>query len=699
MLLEIGTEELPSSFVDAALAAIPRIVADELANARLSHGVVEALGTPRRLAVRVRDVATRQLDLDEEVIGPPETAAFKDGKPTRAAEAFAAKLGLSVDALTVIDKPAGAKQKPGRYVVGRRVESGRPAMDLLGDVLARVCGAIPFRKSMRWGTLDTTFGRPVQWLVALLGEEVVPVAFAGAKSGRESRGHRFLDPASFAVKSPDAYVDQLRERHVLVDRGERVRSMVERIEAAARAAGGTYDPEPMLVDENASLVEQPYVVTGTFDRAFLALPAAVIRAVARGHQRYFCIQSSEDELLPSYLAVVNTANRPDIIARGTDRVMRARLSDARFFWQEDQKTPLESRLDKLGGIVFHNRLGTVREKVDRIVLLAERIAVTLGLDAGQQQAIGRAARLCKCDLVTLMVGEFPELQGHMGRAYALAQGEPAPIADAIRDHYKPLGGQDDVAQDDVSAAIALADRLDTLTGCFAVGLAPTGAADPFALRRACIGTLRTILDRGYGKLSFADLIGAAYDGLEGKKLDLSRTDTVAKLEEFAVERFRGLLGSETSTAVADAVLATDGPAALRNLVATQARARVLTAVVAASEPWLDKARLVAKRLAGISREAKPQLHEASAFAGSAKKDDVAIQSLVRELNAATENLATEKGVRDALMSMSRVATELDRIFVETLVNDPADSFTAVRLETLAHGAKAMLRIADFSRLA
>ncbi len=699
MLLEIGTEELPSSFVDAALAAIPRIVADELANARLSHGPIEALGTPRRLAVRVRDVATRQLDLDEEVIGPPESAAFKDGKPTRAAEAFAAKLGIPLEALGVVDKPAGGKQKPGRYVVGRRVESGRPATELLGDVLARVCGAIPFRKSMRWGTLDTTFGRPVQWLVALLGEEVVPVAFAGARSGRESRGHRFLAPASFVVNGPDTYVDQLRERHVLVDRGERVRAMLERVAAAAKAAGGSYDPEPMLVDENASLVEQPYVVTGTFDRAFLALPASVIRAVARGHQRYFCIQSSEDELLPSYLAVVNTANRPDIIVKGTDRVMRARLSDARFFWQEDQKTPLESRLDKLGGIVFHNRLGTVREKVDRIVRLAERIAVTLGLDAAHLTAVGRAARLGKCDLVTLMVGEFPELQGHMGRAYALAQGEPREVADAIRDHYKPLGGQDDVAQDDVSAAIALADRIDTLAGCFAVGLEPTGAADPFALRRACIGTLRTILDRGYGKLSFADLIGAAYDGLEGKKLDLSRADTMAKLEEFAVERFRGLLGSETSTAVADAVLAADGPGALRNLVATQARARVLTAVVAASEPWLDKARLVAKRLAGISREARPQLHGAGAFAGSAKKDDVAIQSLVRELNAATENLATEKGVRDALMSMSRVATELDRIFVETLVNDPADSFTAVRLETLAHGAKAMLRIADFSRLA
>jgi glycyl-tRNA synthetase beta chain len=708
LLLEIGTEELPSSFVDAALAALPRIVADELANARLSHGAVKALGTPRRLAVLVHGVAARQLDLDEEVIGPPESAAYKDGKPTRAAEAFATKLGIAVDALTIVDKPAGAKQKPGRYVVGRRVESGRPAMELLGPVLARVCAAIPFRKSMRWGNLDATFGRPVQWMVALLGEEVVPFTFAGVKSARESRGHRFLAPATFAVTTPDGYVEQLRERHVLVDRDVRVRVMLERIGAAARSAGGDYDPEPMLVDENASLVEEPHVVMGSFDRAFLALPPAVIRAVARGHQKYFCIQRpasnaqgepAEDELLPSYLAVVNTANRPDIIAKGTDRVMRARLSDARFFWQEDQKTPLESRYDKLAGIVFHNRLGTVREKVDRVVRLADRIAETLGLETGPRVAVARAARLAKCDLVTLMVGEFPELQGYMGRAYALAQGEPREVADAIRDHYRPLGAQDDVAQGDVAATVALADRLDTLAGCFAVGLAPTGAADPFALRRACIGALRTLLDRGYAKLSFAELVGAAYDGLGSVKLDLERPVAVTKIEEFAVERLRGLVASATTTAVADAVLAADGPAALRNVVATMARARALKAVVDAREPWLDKARTVAKRLAGISREATPKLHAAGAFQGSAKNDDVAIEGLVRELNSATENLGTEKGVRDALMSMERVALELDRIFIETLVNDPADAFTAVRLETLAHGARSMLRIADFSRLA
>ena len=697
LLLEIGVEELPSSYVDAALVALPKIVADELARARLSHGEVRALGTPRRLAVVVQDVATRQLDLDEEVIGPPDSVAFKDGKPTKAAEAFAAKLGAGVDSLVIVEKQAGPKQKAGRYVVGRRVEKGRAAMELLPAAMASTAAAIPFRKSMRWADLDVAFGRPVQWLVALLGEQVVPVSFAGAKAARTSRGHRFLSPATFDVKSPASYVEQLRERHVLVDRDERVATMMKRVDAAAKAAGGTYDTEPMLVDENASLVEEPHVVTGTFDRAFLALPAAVIRAVARGHQRYFCVETGKDELSPSYLAVVNTANRPDLITKGTDRVMSARLADARFFWAEDQKQPLDARYDKLAGIVFHNRLGTVKEKVERIERLSALIADRMGQAGMQKAEVARAARLCKCDLVSLMVGEFPELQGHMGRAYAKAQDETPAVADAIRDHYKPVGAQDDVAAGDVSAAIALADRFDTLTGCFGVGLAPTGAADPFALRRACIGALRTLLDRGY-TLAFSELVALAYGGFEGKKLDLSRIETVAKIEEFATERLRGLVASATSSQAADAVLVGTAEAALKNVGAVLARAKALQAVVDAKEPWLEKARTVAKRLSGISREAQPVLHPAAAFAGSAKKDDAVLQKLVHDLDAIATGLMTEQAMRTALMAMGPVATELDRIFVETLVNDPADALTKVRLETLAHGAQSMLRIADFSKL-
>lgn len=698
LLLEIGVEELPSSFVDDALLALPKIVADELAKARLSHGSVTAFGTPRRLATLVQDVAVRQLDLDEELVGPPEAAAFKNGVATKAAEAFAAKLGVEVGALSVVERAGGPRQKAGRYVVGRRVEKGRPALDLLGTTLTAVCTAIPFSKSMRWGDLEVPFGRPVQWLVALFGEEVVRVDFAGVRSSRTSRGHRFLAPEAFELDRPGTYVGQLRSRHVFVDRDERVRTMIDRLESAARALGGTRDPDERLVDENASLVEEPNVIAGSFDRAYLELPARVIRAAARGHQKYFCIQKDDEELLPHYLAVVNTANRPDLIARGMDRVMRARLADARFFWNEDKKVPLAARLEKLSGVVFHHRLGTVRQKVDRIARLGDRIAGAIGVDDASRAAVQRAAQLCKCDLVTLVVGEFPELQGHMGYSYALASGESAVVAGAIRDHYKPTGAHDDVPSDDVAATVALADRFDTLAGCFAVGLAPTGTADPFALRRACIGALRILTDRGYAGAAFSDFVGLAYDGFEGFALDLSRLETIAKIEEFATERLRGLLAAFSSGGVADAVITSSGPAALQDVVAAVARARVLQSVVDAEEPWLGKAKTVAKRLAGISREARPRIHPLAAFEGSVKQDDRAIVELVRSLDEATQRLTSEQAVRRALMSMEQVATELDRIFIETLVNDESDAFTEKRLETLAYGAKSMLRIADFSRL-
>lgn len=698
LLLEIGTEELPSSFVDAALKALPGLVRAKLDGLRLSFTSVRALGTARRLAIVVSDLAESQPDLDEEVVGPPETAAYKDGKPTRAAEAFATKLGVGVDALSVVTKEAAGKQKAGRFVVGRRQEKGRDARELLGKTLADLCGEIPFRKSMRWGSGSTTFGRPVQWLVALLGDEVLDVSFAGVRSGSTSLGHRFLAPGKFEIGTADGYVDALRAKHVLVDRDERAKTMMDRVTAAAKAAGGTHDPDAALVDENASLVEEPHVVTGSYEEKYLELPASVIRSVARGHQKYFCVQRDDSTLLPHYLAVVNTANDPARIAKGNDRVMRARLADAKFFFEEDKKAKLEDRVAKLQGIVFHNRLGTVLEKVVRIEKLAGTIARAIGLSADRVTLVQRAAHLCKFDLVSLMVGEFPELQGEMGLVYAQGAGEPAEVAKAVRDHYRPIGAEGAVADDDISACVALADRLDTLVGCFAVGLSPTGAADPFALRRACIAVLRTLLDRSthnpaYANLSLADLYGWAYDGLEGKKLDLSQADTVSKLRDFTFERLRGLLASATSAHVADAVSA---GGVLDNPVYALARAKGVHSAVTEGKAWLDKARTVAKRLSGISKESKPVLHAKDAFE---KDDDAVIVDVVAKLDASTRELHTEAAVSAALSQTEDLAARLDDIFTRTLVNDPADARTPKRLELLSYGAQCMLRIGDFSKLA
>ncbi|MBX3227543.1 MAG: glycine--tRNA ligase subunit beta [Labilithrix sp.] len=699
LLLEIGTEELPSSFVDAALAALPGLVKTKLASLRLAHGEVKALGSPRRLAVHVAAVAERQPDLDEEVIGPPETAAFKDGKPTKAAEAFANKLGVALDALKVEDKPAAGKTKAGRYLVGRKQEQGKDARELLGKALAEVCAEIPFRKSMRWGAGDATFGRPVQWLVALSGTEPVDMSFAGVRSGKTSRGHRFLtDGKPIEIASADAYVDALRKAHVVVDRDERARTMMERVAAAAKAAGGEHDPDPSLIDENASLVEEPFVVTGGFEAELLALPASVIRAAARGHQKYFCVSKpGTDELLPHYLTVVNTALAPANVAKGNDRVMRARLADAKFFYEEDKRASIESRVDKLAGIVFHNRLGTVREKVTRLEELSAKLAKEVGADEALTR---RAAHLCKFDLVSLMVGEFPELQGDMGRAYALHAGESAAVANAVRDHYRPIGADGPVAEDDVSACVALADRLDSLVGCFAVGLSPTGAADPFALRRACIAILRTLVlgaarNPAYAKLALATLFGWAYDGVaaSGKKLDLGKDACLEKVGEFTAERLRGLIAAQTSNAVADAVCAGGD---LEHPVHALARAKALQSAVATGGAWLAKAKTVAKRLAGISKESKPVLHGKDTFE---KADDHTIVDVVSKIDASTKALETEASVTAALAGAEDLAARLDDIFTRTLVNDPKDERTPKRLELLSYGAQAMLRIGDFSRLA
>jgi len=707
LLLEIGCEELPSSFVDAALAALPDLFRSRLAALRITHGEIRALGTPRRLAALVHDVAAVQPDLDELVIGPPESAAFKEGKPTKAAEAFAQKLGVPVDALTVQDVTAASGKKPGRYVVGRRVAKGQPSVDLLGPVLADVCASIPFRKSMRWADYDTTFGRPVHWLVALAGDRVVDFEFAHAKAGRRTRGHRFLSPGFFDVGSAESYVEQLRVGHVLVDRGERERTMMTRIQEAANALGGTPDPDPDLIRENASLVEEPYVVAGGFDPAYLELPAAVIRAVARGHQKYFVVSGpgGGDILLPHYLAVVNTAQNPANVRKGSDRVMRARLADARFFFDEDRKTPLAERTDKLAGIVFHARLGTVREKVARIEAIAEHLAQAIGLAASDRELVVRAAHLCKSDLVSLMVGEFPELQGTMGRAYAIASGEPGRVADAIRDHYCPIGADGAVAKDDVARLVGLADRIDTLVGAFAVGLQPTGTADPFALRRACIGILRTLTEEAgaaYAKIHLGKVVRFAHALFAGKKLDKNADETALALEEFATERLRGLVDAQAGKASASAVLAGfawiegERVAPVHHPAFVLAKAKALQAAVDEKAAWLDTARTVAKRLSGISKEATPELVARSAFV---KATDAAIVDLVEELDRKTARLETEHAVREALYTTATLAAQLDKIFVETLVKDPADPKTPERLRLLSYGASCMLRIADFSRLA
>jgi glycyl-tRNA synthetase beta chain len=669
LLLEIGTEELPAGFVTGAVTALPGLIGGELGELRLAHGAARAVGTPRRLAVLVEGVEERQPDLDEEVVGPPSRVAFDaEGKPTKAALSFAGKLGCSVEDLS------RRQTDKGEYIVGRRQEQGRPALELLPRALARVCAKIPFKKSMRWSDGDVAFGRPVRWLVGLLGSEPIAFEFAGLSSGRVSPGHRFLAPDAAAITAADSYLTELRERHVVADIEQRKRAMVERLREAAQAAGGVLIEDEFLVEENCSLVEEPQIVVGGFEREFLALPERVILDVAKGHQRYFGMRSQEGPLLPAYLAVVNTALSPDNIRRGNDRVMRARLADAKFFYDEDLKKPLGDRRAALDKVVFHKRLGSIGDKVRRIERLVGELGPVLSLPAAVVKNAQAGAALCKCDLVTLMVGELPELQGEMGRAYARVQGVDDLVARVISEHYQPRGADDATAPSEAGALVALADRLDTLTGCFAVGLVPTGAADPLALRRAAIGSLRTVLDKGWG-LSLSEAIGIAYDGFSGAKLDQDEAQTQQRLGQFCEQRLRGVLTDKLPQDAVDACLAagSDQP----HDVALRA-----AALGAIAEDVRRSAGEVFKRAANIAKDApkgEPRPPQ------EVQKDVPATESeLFTALEALVAKVASARDKQDyavALAAVAEFAPVLSRFFDDVLVmaEDPALRENRLRL--------------------
>lgn len=692
LLLEIGCEELPASFVEAAIAALPGIANGKLEELRLSHAKVRAVGTPRRLALLIDGLAEKQPDLDEEVLGPPVRAAFKDGKPTRAAEAFAEKLGVTVDALRRTDTPKG------EYLVGKRQESGRKTSELLPAFLEAVVRAIPFRKSMRWADLDFTFGRPIQWLVALFGEEVVDLSIAGVKAGRTSLGHRFLPktggdpkatPNPIEIPAPAAYADAMSDAHVVIDPADRRSRLDAALRDAAKRANGVLIEDEFLMGENLSLVEEPFVIVGSFEDSFLELPERVILEVAKGHQRYFGIRDANGKLLPKYLAVVNTALEPELIKKGNDRVMRARLADAQFFYREDVKAPLVGKREKLAHVVFQKRLGSVLEKVVRIETLTRKIGALLGLSSEIIETAVRGAELSKCDLVSYMVGEFPELQGEMGAAYAKVQGTPPAVADVIRDHYRPKGASDEVAPSDASALVAIADRTDSLVGCFAIGLSPTGAADPFALRRATLGILRTLLDRNLD-LSLRDLYAAAFAGYTGVKLDLSESDLLAKLADFTTERLRGLL---EQTFPADVVRAAIGASSDRPV---DVKARVI-ALAALDHETRSKVGEVFKRAQNIAKQA-PEGEPSPPPKDAHASESALFEAWIRFRARADENLAA-KDHAGLLREVAAIAPTMAKYFEDVLVMSDDVAIRDSRLKLMRSIAARCSAIAKLELLA
>ena len=507
LLVEIGTEELPPKSLRMLSEALVAEIATELDAAGLAHGTPTPYATPRRLAVLVPGVSGTQPDREVERRGPPLARAFDENdKPTRAALGFARSVGVEVDRLVRLETAEGA------WLAYRSTRAGAPLASLLPGMIERALERLPAPRRMRWADRDTEFVRPVHWVLLMHGTDFIEAEILGVSSGCATRGHRFHHPEDIVLADAGGYVAALRrEGHIVARIEERVEMIREQVERAARALGGRALIDPALLEENAALVEWPVAIAGHFDTEFLDLPDAVLVATMQGHQRYFPVAGHDGALMPHFIAVSNIESRnPATVREGNERVIRPRLSDAAYFFDTDRQRSLESRLEGLEDVVFQRKLGTLHAKSERVSELAGRVMRAMG---GSEDAVANARRaglLSKCDLLTEMVGEFPELQGRMGRVYACLDGEPTAVADAIGEVYMPRFAHDDIPDTAAGRAIAIADKLDTIAGCLSLGQAPTGDKDPFALRRAALGTLRIMIE-GELDLDLGEMIEAAFE--------------------------------------------------------------------------------------------------------------------------------------------------------------------------------------------
>lgn len=528
-LFELGTEELPPTALGTLSCALLGSIEQGLKAAELSFSSTEAYAAPRRLAVTVFDLQTHQADRQIEKRGPAVSAAFdEEGNPSKALQGFARSCGVDVDALETLETDKG------KWLVYRQQQPGQSATELLPQIIQQALDALPIAKRMRWGDSSAEFVRPVHWLVMLLGDDVVPATILDTQSDRISYGHRFHHPQPIRINSARSYAPQLEtEGHVMADfvaRREAIRGQVTEL---ASTLGGETIIDNDLLDEVTGLVEWPVAIAGSFDKRFLELPPQALISSMQGHQKYFPVQGKNGQLLANFITVSNieSLDVAQVIA-GNERVIRPRLSDAAFFWDTDRKQPLAARQEQLKTIVFQNKLGTVYDKSQRVAALAAAIAEKIGADAAQAK---RAAELAKCDLLTEMVGEFPELQGIMGRNYATLDGEPAEVANALDEQYMPRFAGDSLPAGAIGQALSLAEKLDTLVGLFGIGQPPTGAKDPFALRRAALGALRIIIEKQLD-LDLAELLQIATDNFVDK---LSEKDTAQQVQNYMFERLRG----------------------------------------------------------------------------------------------------------------------------------------------------------------
>ncbi len=684
LLLEIGTEELPAADLDSALAQLKELAPKMLDEVRLDHGDVKVLGTPRRLAVLVSGLAPRQPDRESVVKGPPAARAFDSlGVPTPAAEGFARSKGVPVSALEKRNLDGG------EYVVAIVRETGKPAPEVLSELLPKLIAAIKFDKSMRWRAGDATlFSRPIRWMVALLDESVIPFAYAGVQSGPACRGLRPLGSPEIAIAGADDYLGVMAKAKIEVDPEKRRAAILKQARKLARQAGGRLADEGVLA-EVANLVERPTAFLGSFDEAHLALPRDVLIAVMKKHQRYFPIEK-DGKLLPHFVAVRNGDSRHlDLVREGNEHVIRARFADADFFVREDVKRKLEDFRPRLATLTFQKQLGSMLDKAERIEKLTAETARRLSLDEAETRAALRAAHLCKADLTTKMVVEMTALQGVMGREYALRSGEAPEVALAIREHYLPAGAGDALPESKAGIAVGLADRLDSLAGLFAAGLAPTGSADPFGLRRAALAVTQILAEKGID-FDLRIAVDTALDDLPATARPPAgseqRSRLISGLLAFVAGRLRGqLLDAGYRYDSVEAVLAEQGHNPYRALVGVRQLSE-----------WIKRGGWP-QILAAYSRCVRITRDQKQTYSNSADKF---IEPAERELFAAYQQASVKSvsSVDDFLNALLPMIPAISRFFDDVLVMTEDQSLRENRLGLLQRISEMAKGVADFSKL-
>ena len=534
LLLEIGTEEIPSDFLEDGLKALRRLAESVLKENRIkSLEGLSTYGTPRRLVLVGEGIADKQDDVLHEVTGPPKKVAYdEEGNPTKAALGFAKKQGVSVDDLSLLETPKG------EYLHVKRKIPGKPAIEVLAEILPRLIAQIPWPKSMFWGDVGFSFVRPIHWVLALFDSVVIPFEVAGIKSGNQTRGHRFMAPQITEVDSVQAFFRIMDECSVIVDHEKRKKEVKKVVTEGARSVSGEPIADSELLSTVSNLVEFPSAICGGFDETFLNLPAPVLITAMKEHQKYFAVYDQDGRLMPNFVAVNNTLARDEsIVRKGHERVLRARLADADFFFKEDRKRRLGDRLEDLKEVIYQAELGTSFAKVARFTRLSQNLSRQIAPE--MQEDVTITARLCKCDLVTEMVMEFPSLQGAMGREYARLDGYSEDICMAIYEHYLPLRADDELPDSTIGAIVGLADRMDTIAGCFAIQLEPTGATDPFALRRHALAIIR-ILEKMPWDISLKEFVELSLTILN-EEIDFDKNQIMDRILGFLRERYRNMM--------------------------------------------------------------------------------------------------------------------------------------------------------------